>query len=158
MVHFSHQLPTIEEIISLKHHFLTQSDVPWNLSLFSDQAADKFYEQIIDTESYSARLKSNSKYLPAVIGLHVVFRLETWEVACILHTLECPFLLAFRKPFLEFRSSVSVYSMLGTQALKIIRPITAHHDTIQHRYPPLEPFKVCSKCLFHSIESRNFIL
>jgi hypothetical protein len=29
---------------------LTQGDTPWNHSSFSDQVADKFYQQVIDNE------------------------------------------------------------------------------------------------------------
>jgi hypothetical protein len=29
---------------------LTQGDTPWNSSSFSDQVADKFYQQVIDNE------------------------------------------------------------------------------------------------------------
>jgi hypothetical protein len=50
MIHFKHRLPTIEEINSLKQYCLTQGDNPWNLSSFSDQVADKFYQQVIDDE------------------------------------------------------------------------------------------------------------
>jgi hypothetical protein len=57
MVHFKHQLPTTEEIMSLKQYCLTQGDVaPWIPSSFSDQVADKFYQQVIDTENYNAIL------------------------------------------------------------------------------------------------------
>jgi hypothetical protein len=50
MIHFKHRLPTTKEIDSLKQYFLTQGDTPWNPSSFSDQAADKFYQQVIDNE------------------------------------------------------------------------------------------------------------
>jgi hypothetical protein len=52
MIHFifNHQLPTTEEINSLKQYCLTQGDTPWNLSSFSDQVADKLYQQVIDNE------------------------------------------------------------------------------------------------------------
>jgi hypothetical protein len=50
MIHFKHRLPTTEEINSLKQYCLTQGDIPWNPSSFSDQVADKFYEQIIDNK------------------------------------------------------------------------------------------------------------
>jgi hypothetical protein len=29
---------------------MTQGDTPWNPSSFSDQVADKFYQQVIDNE------------------------------------------------------------------------------------------------------------
>jgi hypothetical protein len=47
MIHFKHRLPTTEEVNSLKKYCLTQGDTPWNPSSFSDQVADKFYQQII---------------------------------------------------------------------------------------------------------------
>jgi hypothetical protein len=50
MIHFQHRLPTTEEINSLKQYCLTQGDTPWNPSSFSDQVADKFYQQVIDNE------------------------------------------------------------------------------------------------------------
>jgi hypothetical protein len=50
MIYFNHRLPTTEEINSLKQYCLTQGDTPWNPSLFSDQVADKFYQQVIDNE------------------------------------------------------------------------------------------------------------
>jgi hypothetical protein len=55
MVHFRHRLPTSEEIVSLKQYCLTQGDTPWNLSSFSDQVADKFYQQVIEAENHKAR-------------------------------------------------------------------------------------------------------
>jgi hypothetical protein len=53
MVHFKHRLPTVEDMSSLKQYCLTHGDTPWNPSSFSDQMADKFYQQVIDTESYN---------------------------------------------------------------------------------------------------------
>jgi hypothetical protein len=50
MIHFKHRLPSTEEINSLKQYCLTQGDTPWNPSSFSDQVADKFYQQVIDNE------------------------------------------------------------------------------------------------------------
>jgi hypothetical protein len=50
IIHFKHRLPTTEEINSLKQYCLTQGDTPWNPSSFSDQIADKFYQQVIDNE------------------------------------------------------------------------------------------------------------
>jgi hypothetical protein len=52
---FKHRLPTAEEFCSLKQYCLTQGDTPfghtpWNPSSFSDQVADKFYQQVIDNE------------------------------------------------------------------------------------------------------------
>ena len=56
MVHFKHRIPTTEEITSLEQYCLTQEDAPWNPSSFSDQVAEKFYQQVIDTENYNAIL------------------------------------------------------------------------------------------------------
>jgi hypothetical protein len=50
MFHFKQQLPTTEEINSLKQYCLTQGDTPWNPSSFSDQVFNKFYQQVIDNE------------------------------------------------------------------------------------------------------------
>jgi hypothetical protein len=50
MIHLKHRLPTAEEINSLKQYCLTQGDTPWNPSSFSDQVADKFYQQVIDND------------------------------------------------------------------------------------------------------------
>jgi hypothetical protein len=47
MIHFKQILPTIEEVNSLKQYCLTQGDTPWNPSSFSDQDADKFYQQTL---------------------------------------------------------------------------------------------------------------
>jgi hypothetical protein len=49
MVHFKHRLPTVEGMSSLNQYCLTRGDTPWNPSSFSDQMADKFYQQVIDT-------------------------------------------------------------------------------------------------------------
>jgi hypothetical protein len=46
--------PPREEIMSLQQYCLTQGDTPWNPSTFTDQVADVFYKQVIDTESYNA--------------------------------------------------------------------------------------------------------
>jgi hypothetical protein len=43
-------LTTTEKINSLKQYCLKQGDAPWNLSSFSDQIAEKFYQQVIDNE------------------------------------------------------------------------------------------------------------
>jgi hypothetical protein len=50
VIHFKHRLPTTEGVNSLKQYCLTQGDNPWNPSSFSDQVADKFYQQVIDNE------------------------------------------------------------------------------------------------------------
>ena len=65
MIHFKHRLPTTEEIESLKQYCLTQGDTPWNPSFFSDQAADKFYQQVIDNEetnSFNTKFDSSSNH------------------------------------------------------------------------------------------------
>ena len=54
MIHFKHRLPTTEEIESLKQYCMTQGDTPCNPSTFSDQATDKFYQQVIDNEEKSS--------------------------------------------------------------------------------------------------------
>jgi hypothetical protein len=48
MIHFEYRLPTTEEINSLNQYCLTQGDTPWNPSSFSDQVADKVYQQVIE--------------------------------------------------------------------------------------------------------------
>jgi hypothetical protein len=50
MIHFKHRLSTTEEINSLKQYCMTQGDTPWNSSSFSDQVAEKIYQQVIDNE------------------------------------------------------------------------------------------------------------
>jgi hypothetical protein len=52
MVHFKHRLPTAEEIASLKQYCVSHGDTPWNPSSFSDQMADKLYQQVIEAENY----------------------------------------------------------------------------------------------------------
>jgi hypothetical protein len=47
-IYFKHQLPTTEEVNSLKQYCLIQDDTPWNPSSFSDHVADKFYQLVID--------------------------------------------------------------------------------------------------------------
>jgi hypothetical protein len=70
MIHFKHQLPTTEEINSLKQYCLTQGDTTWNPSSFSDQDADKFYQQFIDNERKSSfNTKSDHSY---DINVHLV--------------------------------------------------------------------------------------
>jgi hypothetical protein len=68
MVHFKHRLPTAEESASLKQYCLTQGDVPWNPSSFSDQIADKFYQQVIETENYNICLGFTSKDPPVAVA------------------------------------------------------------------------------------------
>jgi hypothetical protein len=60
-IHFKHRLITTEEINSLKKYCLTQGDTPWNPSSFSDQVADKFYQQVIDNEQENI-LNTKSDY------------------------------------------------------------------------------------------------
>jgi hypothetical protein len=67
MVHFKHRLPSAEEISSLQQYCLTKGDVPWNPSSLSDQIADKFYQQVIETENYNIRLGSASKDPPVTV-------------------------------------------------------------------------------------------
>jgi hypothetical protein len=50
MIYFQHRLSTIEEINSLNEYGLKQGYTPWNPSSFSDKAADKFYQWVIDNE------------------------------------------------------------------------------------------------------------
>jgi hypothetical protein len=61
MIHFKQRLSTTEEINSLKQYCLTQGDTPWNPSSFSDQAAGKFYQQVIDNEQKNS-LNTKSDY------------------------------------------------------------------------------------------------
>jgi hypothetical protein len=61
MVHFKHRLPTVEDMSPLKQYCLTHGDTPWNPSSFSDQMADKFYQQVIDTESYNICLDPTTR-------------------------------------------------------------------------------------------------
>jgi hypothetical protein len=61
MNYFKHRLPTTEEINSLKQYCLTKCDTPWNLSSFSDQVTDKFYQQVIDNEQKNS-LNTKSDY------------------------------------------------------------------------------------------------
>jgi hypothetical protein len=62
MIHFKHRLPTTEEINSLKKYCLTHGDTPWNPSSFSDQVADKFYQQIIDNEQKNSLNTKSDHY------------------------------------------------------------------------------------------------
>jgi hypothetical protein len=62
MIHFKHRLPSTEEINSFKQYCLTQGDTPsWNPSSFSDQVADKCYQQIIDNQQKKS-LNTKSDY------------------------------------------------------------------------------------------------
>jgi hypothetical protein len=64
VVHFRHRLPTAEDIALLKQFCIIQGNTPWNPSAFSDQMADKFYQQVIDTENYNTCLDSTTKSCP----------------------------------------------------------------------------------------------
>jgi hypothetical protein len=46
---------------SLKQYCLIHGDTPWNPSSFSDQMADKIYQQVIDTESYNTCLDPTAR-------------------------------------------------------------------------------------------------
>jgi hypothetical protein len=61
MIHFKHRLPTTGEINSFTHYCLKQGDTPWNLSSFSDQVAETFYQQVIDNEQKNM-LNTKSDY------------------------------------------------------------------------------------------------
>ena len=63
MVQFKHRIRTSEEVESLKQYCLTQGETPWNPSSFSDQVADKFYQQVIAHEKHDANV--NSKHNPS---------------------------------------------------------------------------------------------
>jgi hypothetical protein len=67
MVHFKNRVPTAEEIASLKQCCLTQGDVPWNPSSFSDQMADTFYQQVIERKNYNICLGFTSKDPPVTV-------------------------------------------------------------------------------------------
>jgi hypothetical protein len=54
-----YRLRTTEEVNSLNQYCSTQGDTPWNPSSFSDQVADKFYQQVIDNEQKNSL---NTKY------------------------------------------------------------------------------------------------
>jgi hypothetical protein len=49
------------QVNSLKRYCLTQGDTPWNLSSFSDQVADRFYQQVIGNEQKNS-LKTKSDH------------------------------------------------------------------------------------------------
>jgi hypothetical protein len=61
MIHFKHWLPTTEEIDSLKQYRLTQGNTPWNMSSFSDQVADKCFQQMSNNEQKNS-LNTKSDY------------------------------------------------------------------------------------------------
>jgi hypothetical protein len=61
MINLKQKLLTIEEINSLKQYCLMQGDSPWNLSSFSNQVANKIYQQVIDNEQNNS-LNTKSDY------------------------------------------------------------------------------------------------
>jgi hypothetical protein len=67
MDHFRYSLSNTDEITSLKKYFSNQGDATFNPSSFSDQVADTFYQQIIDTENYN----TSSTILPDTITVDV---------------------------------------------------------------------------------------
>ena len=69
MVHCKHRLPTSGECESLKRYSLTQGDIPWNSSAFSDQVADKFYQQVLKNEQVSTSLNSKSDLSPDIVKM-----------------------------------------------------------------------------------------
>ena len=69
MIHFKHRLPTSEECESLKRYSLTQGNIPWNPSEFSDQVADKFYQQALNYEQVSTSLISKSDLSPDTVKM-----------------------------------------------------------------------------------------
>jgi hypothetical protein len=81
MIHFKHRLPTTEEINSLKSYCLTPSDTPWNPSSFSDQVADKSYQQFIDNEQKnSLNTKSdNSSDIKVDLVEHDISKLSYFD-------------------------------------------------------------------------------
>jgi hypothetical protein len=77
---------------SLKQYCLTHGDTPWNPSSFSDQLADKFYQQVIDTENYNTcphptlQIHKLIIYLTACISLLqiLIFLLQNlWKVSIV---------------------------------------------------------------------------
>jgi hypothetical protein len=77
---------------------LTQADAPWNPSSFSDQVADKFYQQVIDAENHYAM---NEFILPKLIFFdpsdlretrlkgkpaHLIFHADTIK-DCMIHSI-----------------------------------------------------------------------
>jgi hypothetical protein len=61
MIHFKHRLTATEEFNLFKKYRLTQGDITWNPSSFSDQVADNFYQQVIDNEQKNS-LNTKSDY------------------------------------------------------------------------------------------------
>jgi non-homologous end joining protein Ku len=77
MIHVRHRLSTTEEIATLKRHCITHGDSPWNPSSFSDQVADKFYQQVIDTKNYNASSKNQN-----IIRMPILMRLTIMIQSC----------------------------------------------------------------------------
>jgi hypothetical protein len=71
MIYFKHRLPTTEEINSIKQYCLTQGDTPWNPLSFSDQVADRFYQQVIDNEQKNS-LNTKSDFSSSDIKVDLV--------------------------------------------------------------------------------------
>jgi hypothetical protein len=65
MIHFKNRLPTSGEIESLKQYCLTQGNTPWNPSSYSDQAVDKFYQQVVNNEQKNS-LNTKSDLFPDI--------------------------------------------------------------------------------------------
>ena len=82
-VHFKHRLPTADDMSSLPQYCSTHGDTPWNPSSFSDQMEDKFYQQVIDTESYNTCLD------PTLLQI-LIFLLQSLLKVSIVHK---PFLV-----------------------------------------------------------------
>ena len=59
-VHFKHRISTSKECESLKRNSLTQGDIPWRPSAFSDQVVDKIYQQVLNNEKVRTSLNSKS--------------------------------------------------------------------------------------------------
>jgi hypothetical protein len=65
MVHIRNRLPTTEEITPLMQYCLTQVDAPMHPS-FSDEAANNFYQQVIDTENYNSNSMEKNKEIQGI--------------------------------------------------------------------------------------------
>ena len=73
---------------------MTQGETAWNPSSFSDQVADEFYKQVIDTESYNANSLKLFPYDPTdeqhnnLVGkpATITFSLNTVMKAHVTHT------------------------------------------------------------------------
>jgi hypothetical protein len=76
MIHIEHRLPTTEEINSLKQYCLTQGDTQWNPLSFSDQVADRFYQQniVIDNKQKNSLNTKDTYFANAVINYLMTFQ------------------------------------------------------------------------------------